>query len=53
MDDEGKILFGDHCIFASLLTSICNNGGFTKQIHKPTRNKMVVVSIVFYCVLEK
>ena len=31
---------------SSLLTSICNNGGYTKHIHKRTTNKTVPVSIV-------
>ena len=38
---------------SSLPISICNNDGYTKEIHKFTRNKMVSVSIVFYCVFEK
>ena len=27
----------------SLLNSLCNNGGYTEQIHKRTRNKLVLV----------
>ena len=30
----------------SLLNSICNNGGYTKQIHKRTRNKSATVHMV-------
>ena len=32
----------------SLLNSICNNGGHTKQIHKRTRNKSLLVYIVSF-----
>ena len=44
MDGGIKILQGDHQ--PSLLTSICNNGGYRKQIQKLIRNTTVPVSIV-------
>ena len=37
----------------ALLNSRYSNSGYTKQIHKHTRNKMAPVSIVFYCVFKK
>ena len=44
MDGGRKILWGDYQ--SSLLTSICDNGGYMKHIQKHTRIKMVLVSIV-------
>ena len=38
---------------SSLLNSLFNNDVHTKQIHKRITNKMVPISIVFYCVFEK
>ena len=38
---------------SSLLTSICKIGGYTKHIHKRTRNKTVLICVVFYCVFQK
>ena len=32
----------------SLLNSICNNGGYTKEIHKRTRNKLATVYMVSF-----
>ena len=40
-----KKYYGEIAV-SSLLTSICNNGGYTKHIHKRTTNKTVPVFIV-------
>ena len=32
----------------SLLNSLCNNGGYTKQIHEHIRNKLVPVYMVSF-----
>ena len=42
---EEKKYYGEIAV-SSLHTSICDNGGYTKHIHKCTTNKMVPVSIV-------
>ena len=42
---EESIYYGEIAV-SSLHTSICNNGGYTKHIHKRTTNKTVPVSIV-------
>ena len=34
----------------SLLNSICNNGGYTKQIHKRTTKKTMEIGTVLNCV---
>ena len=42
---EEKKYYGE-IVVSSLHTSICDNGGYTKHIHKRTTNKTVPVSIV-------
>ena len=38
---------------SSILNTLFNNDEHTKQIHRCITNKMVPISIVFYCVFKK
>ena len=50
---DGERKYYGEIAVSSLLTSIGNNGGYTKQIHRRPMNKTVPVFIVFYYVFKK
>ena len=46
--DGRKKNYNGEIAVSSLHTSICNNGGYTKHIHKRSRNKLVTVYMVSF-----